>query len=542
MPAFTPLDAPSDGVLAKGLVSAKKLLENPSSLPEACLLDDALPRSSAELPLCDTLTHSQLKRALLRWHAANLEYGLAGSMGEVSLSSWDQDDAFNTYGENTRHAFIKDGYDTHVRGLCAGVPIVYGAEVKTVEWGGEGEGEGGSASASASAPSAGARLHIVPAGAAPASTPTTIPLDADAVIVTVPLGVLQESRPHFSPPLPQWKTSAIQALGSGLLNKVCLKFPHAFWRKDGNVAVEAAGVIGAPTPALQAAPSSDADSAAAPVPAPAATDKGEKEDMAAEAPPPAAAPSSALVATTPGSSSSSSSSSSSAPPPPRPQPPPRLITHVPFLPSQFHFNPKALNDAQLLSACAVALAAAKSAAGGSGGGAAAWRSGATPTLWDACLAAGEASDLAGTAELVRAWYGEEGHGAAGGASAASAASGLMIEDSGGGGGGADAVVVAATGAKPVGQSLAEEDAARIFALPPLPLRGTYHYNPLLVTPPPPPTSSSGSGDNSLAASGAGGAPPPVDAAGSEEERALARAAAAARTPPPPPQRPPTPHR
>ena len=43
---------------------------------------------------------------------------------------------------------------------------------------------------------------------------------ADAVIVSVPLGVLKANTISFHPPLPEWKTQAISNLGFGLLNKV----------------------------------------------------------------------------------------------------------------------------------------------------------------------------------------------------------------------------------------------------------------------------------------------------------------------------------
>lgn len=47
---------------------------------------------------------------------------------------------------------------------------------------------------------------------------------ADAVLVTLPLGVLKASAAPsavaFNPPLPDWKAQAIQRLGFGNLNKV----------------------------------------------------------------------------------------------------------------------------------------------------------------------------------------------------------------------------------------------------------------------------------------------------------------------------------
>lgn len=49
----------------------------------------------------------------------------------------------------------------------------------------------------------------------------------DAVLCTLPLGVLKDcvrgngvNAVQFSPPLPDWKTAAIQRLGFGNLNKV----------------------------------------------------------------------------------------------------------------------------------------------------------------------------------------------------------------------------------------------------------------------------------------------------------------------------------
>lgn len=43
---------------------------------------------------------------------------------------------------------------------------------------------------------------------------------ADAVIISVPLGVLKAGGISFQPSLPEWKQQAINNLGFGLLNKV----------------------------------------------------------------------------------------------------------------------------------------------------------------------------------------------------------------------------------------------------------------------------------------------------------------------------------
>ncbi|GAB5446131.1 MAG: hypothetical protein Gyms2KO_10040 [Gymnodinialimonas sp.] len=54
-------------------------------------------------------------------------------------------------------------------------------------------------------------------------------LTFDAVVVTLPLGVLKAGRVAFDPPLPSQKQTAIQALGMGVLDKVYLKYRNVFW-------------------------------------------------------------------------------------------------------------------------------------------------------------------------------------------------------------------------------------------------------------------------------------------------------------------------
>ena len=57
----------------------------------------------------------------------------------------------------------------------------------------------------------------------------------DAVVVTLPLGVLKAGTVAFSPALPAEKLRAINALGMGLLNKVYLRFPEVFWDVEADL-------------------------------------------------------------------------------------------------------------------------------------------------------------------------------------------------------------------------------------------------------------------------------------------------------------------
>lgn len=59
--------------------------------------------------------------------------------------------------------------------------------------------------------------------------------EADVVIVTVPIGVLKAGRIEFSPALPERKQGAIDRMGSGVLNKLYLRFPHVFWERGADV-------------------------------------------------------------------------------------------------------------------------------------------------------------------------------------------------------------------------------------------------------------------------------------------------------------------
>lgn len=51
----------------------------------------------------------------------------------------------------------------------------------------------------------------------------------DHVVVTLPVGVLKAKAVLFEPPLPDEKQGAIDRFGMGLLDKVVLEFPYAFW-------------------------------------------------------------------------------------------------------------------------------------------------------------------------------------------------------------------------------------------------------------------------------------------------------------------------
>ena len=63
---------------------------------------------------------------------------------------------------------------------------------------------------------------------------------AEAVLITVPLGVLKSEAIQFNPPLDSERRGAIERLGMGLLNKTYLRFDEIFWDTD----VDMIGYVG----------------------------------------------------------------------------------------------------------------------------------------------------------------------------------------------------------------------------------------------------------------------------------------------------------
>jgi monoamine oxidase len=56
--------------------------------------------------------------------------------------------------------------------------------------------------------------------------------EADAAVVTLPLGVLKKDDVQFDPPLPRPKQEAIARLDMGRLDKIVVKFPKVFWPRE----------------------------------------------------------------------------------------------------------------------------------------------------------------------------------------------------------------------------------------------------------------------------------------------------------------------
>jgi lysine-specific histone demethylase 1 len=143
-------------------------------------------------------------RQILDWHFANLEFANAAPLDKLSLRHWDQDDDFEFTGA---HLALREGYDQLPSSLAKGLDIRLHTEVTSIHYSTDG-----------------VEVH-----ARSTQTGCSSIFRADAVVLSVPLGVLKANVTTFHPPLPEWKTQAINNLGFGLLNKVVLCFEQRFW-------------------------------------------------------------------------------------------------------------------------------------------------------------------------------------------------------------------------------------------------------------------------------------------------------------------------
>lgn len=151
-----------------------------------------------------------LERRVMDWHFANLEYGCAALLKEVSLPHWNQDDDYGGFGG--AHCMIKGGYGTVVDSLGEGLSINLNHVVTDIIYG---QTDGMSNDDKSK------KVRVF--------TSNGSEFSGDAILITVPLGCLKAEAIKFSPPLPQWKYLSIQRLGFGVLNKVVMEFSEVFW-------------------------------------------------------------------------------------------------------------------------------------------------------------------------------------------------------------------------------------------------------------------------------------------------------------------------
>jgi monoamine oxidase len=128
-----------------------------------------------------------------------LEHEWAGPRAEVSLLEFDK-----TLGFAGHDRVFPGGYGQITDRLAEGTRILLGHEVRQVDY-------------------SGARVDVLTNRGS---------FEAQHVLVTVPLGVLQAGRIAFNPSLPRAKRDAIRETRMGVFNKIFLEFDSVFWDRD----------------------------------------------------------------------------------------------------------------------------------------------------------------------------------------------------------------------------------------------------------------------------------------------------------------------
>ena len=164
-----------------------------------------------DVPVEEIIQRVTRSRSFTRAERRMFEFGLASfeliTAASLDQLSWQNSKEYKDYGGGDH--IVTNGYDGVVQGYAKGLDIRLQQRVTRIE-------------------TSASEVHI---------TTNDGVLSADRVIVTVPLGVLKANTIEFVPALPDEKLHAIDSLGMGLLNRVALRFPKAFWPREPHALV-----------------------------------------------------------------------------------------------------------------------------------------------------------------------------------------------------------------------------------------------------------------------------------------------------------------
>lgn len=175
------------------IVDAEEALE---SIYE--LVDEEAGRGESLTSTLDRLDADFLDDPVRRWMtSAYTEFDNGAALDQLSAQFFDEDSTFP--GDDV---ILTGGYDQVLAPLVRGVDVRFGARVQSVRFLAE---EG---------------AEVVTGQGA---------FRAMYVVCTCPLGVLQQGRLAFDPPLPRGHAQAIDRMGMGNVTKIALKFAAPFW-------------------------------------------------------------------------------------------------------------------------------------------------------------------------------------------------------------------------------------------------------------------------------------------------------------------------
>lgn len=147
--------------------------------------------------------YPELNDKLYAWNHHFFSLYTAIGAKHVSASHWDEDEI----ALEGRQPLVLGGYRSIVNYLAKGLPIQLSTMVNHIDYYHD-------------------KVKL---------TTNKGNYEANAVLVTVPLGVLKNQTIQFSPPLPVNKIQSIKNLGMGISDRIALKFPEVFWPEDASV-------------------------------------------------------------------------------------------------------------------------------------------------------------------------------------------------------------------------------------------------------------------------------------------------------------------
>lgn len=185
-------------------VSAEKITkvdnEFLQALEQACQFAKKQPEDlSVSAAIKEVVTPEQINTALWQLRSTWYSSYTGAPLNNLSARSLDQEKLFEG-----GHHLVVDGYQKILQVLLNGYEIVFNSPVNKINYERN-------------------KVKLIS---------TQGECVADAVIVTIPLSVLQQNKIDFYPQLPARKITAFKNLGMGLLNKIIMRFPKMFWPRE----------------------------------------------------------------------------------------------------------------------------------------------------------------------------------------------------------------------------------------------------------------------------------------------------------------------
>lgn len=140
------------------------------------------------------------KQAVLWALASEIELEWGADASDLSLLAWNEDRAFG--GD---HLLLREGYGKLIAFLARDLNVQLNTVVREIAY-----------------DRSGVRLKAADGRV----------FEADRVVSTLPIGVLQSGAIAFVPALPQAKRAALSRLQMGLLNKIAMRFAQPFWEEE----------------------------------------------------------------------------------------------------------------------------------------------------------------------------------------------------------------------------------------------------------------------------------------------------------------------